>query len=292
MGFDRKLLVQSAVKESLKVRMDHGFGLEKPLCVFDLCEKLGISVWFADIPTMEGLYLPDAQPRPAVVVSSLRPPGRQAMTCGHELGHHRFGHGEQWDELVEARDEARKFQSEEFLVDVFSASLHMPKLAVSKAVALRGIDLRSCTPQTIYLLSKWFGVGYTTFILHASRTLGILEESRATELAKHRPKIIRDQILGNDCAGDIIVVDQHWAERPIDVQMGDCVVTPQGTVVENLSVELIEDSNSRKVFKVTSPGIGRIYNKALNWASFVRTSRKNYVGRAPYRFDKEVSDED
>jgi hypothetical protein len=291
MSWNRKTLVQSAMNAAIEVRMKLRLGLEKPICVYDECENLGLSVWFQDVPSMEGLYLPDAQPRPAIVVSSLRPAGRQSMTCGHELGHHQFGHGEQWDELTEAREEARKSQPEEFLVDVFSAMLHMPKLAVCKAAALRAINLKSCPPVDIYRLSRLFGVGYSSFIIHANKTLDVVPSDRATELLKHRPLDIRSEILGDRCEGEIVIANELWLDRPIDLQIGDYVVTPAHSTAEGDSVEVIKESTRRRIFQAVVPGISRIQNATLDWSVYVRVSRKNYSGRAPYRFDKEVPDE-
>ena len=267
-------------------------GLKQPICVYDICEKMGISVWFADIPSMEGLYLPDAQPRPAIVVSSLRPSGRRAITCGHELGHHCFGHGEQWDELIETRNETRGFQPNEYQADLFSASLHMPKLAVCHAISSRQIDLRRCGPETVYALSNWFGVGYATLIIHMRGTLNLLHESRATDLRRYKPHDIRSELRGAPCPENLIVVDRYWLDRPIDLQVGDLIVAPPHTAVEGQEIELIEDSPTRNLIMARCPGIGRIRNGNLDLAAFVRVSRTQYVGRAPYRFDEEVDDGD
>src|SRR5437764_967903 len=74
-----------------------GFDLDVPLCVYDLAEGLGVDVWFKAIPRLEGMYV--KTPGPSMVVSSLRPAGRQVYTGGHELGHHVYGHGSQIDEV-------------------------------------------------------------------------------------------------------------------------------------------------------------------------------------------------
>src|SRR5260221_160696 len=106
MSRNRRELAQIAVAQAMRVRKQLNCSLQSPLNVFDSCERLGVSVFFHDIPSMEGIYMPDAQPRPVIVVSSLRPGGRKAITCGHEFGHHVFKHGKQWDELIEERSES------------------------------------------------------------------------------------------------------------------------------------------------------------------------------------------
>jgi Zn-dependent peptidase ImmA (M78 family) len=126
----RKQLAQEAIQLAMQVRIAAKVPALAPVSPVDACERLGLAVWFSDIPSMEGIYVPNAQPKPAIVISALRPRGRQSMTCGHELGHHAFGHGEQWDELIEDRNDARRFEPAEYQADLFSACFHMPKLAM------------------------------------------------------------------------------------------------------------------------------------------------------------------
>jgi Zn-dependent peptidase ImmA (M78 family) len=71
-----------------------------------LAEQEGVEVRFSALPSAEGIYSPG---KPVIVVSSLRPAGRQAYTGAHELGHHIYGHGEQFDELVEDRGKSRRW---------------------------------------------------------------------------------------------------------------------------------------------------------------------------------------
>ena len=96
------------------------------------------------------------------IVSSLRPPGRQAFTCAHEFGHHVYGHGDQFDELVEDRRQARRYDSKEFEADCFASALLMPKTAVLKGLAARGWNARNLSPERAYRLASWLGVGYLT----------------------------------------------------------------------------------------------------------------------------------
>ncbi len=239
---------------------------------------------------MEGVYIPDAKPRPAILVSSLRPAGRQSVTCGHEMGHHVFEHGEQWDEIVEQRTEARRFDPKEYQADLFSAALHMPKIAVNHALNRRGLDARTCPAESVYALAKYFGVGYGTLVTHMARTLNIIDSDRADELLRHQPKDIRARLLGKTCPDDLIVADVHWTDRAIDVQVGDMIVLPAGTGIEGRCISIIEESSTRSLVKAEMPGIGRAANDSLGWAAYVRVMRKDYVGRAPLRFDEEVDD--
>ena len=171
---NRKQLAAAATRKSLETRKKFGCSLWDAICVFDLAERIGLEVRFWDIPSMEGIYYrADA---PSVIVSSLRPPGRQAFTCAHEIGHHVFNHGEQFDELIEERKEARRFDPCEYQADIFAEFLLMPKGAVTRALSVRDLTADKYTPETLYAVSTWFGVGYSTFVNHMSWTLLRLDQ--------------------------------------------------------------------------------------------------------------------
>ncbi|MDA8563898.1 ImmA/IrrE family metallo-endopeptidase [Mariniblastus sp.] len=290
MNAKRKQLVLAAAAKAATVRRKAKVAATSPINIFDFCEKNGASVFFQDIPSMEGVYMPDASPKPAIVVSSLRPAGRKAMTCGHEYGHHLFEHGHQWDELIEERNQSRKFEPEEFLVDVFSSCIQMPKTAVSNALSVRGIDLAKITPQEAFNLSCYFGVSYGGFIHHTERTLNLLGMQQASEILKKQPKNIRAEILGEPCPQDLVVADLNWLERTIDVEVGDSIILPSAARVEGHSVETTPECDSKVVATATTPGISRAVHDS-GWCAFIRVSRKDYVGRAAFRFDEEVDDE-
>src|SRR6266487_5305298 len=185
----RRSLVMDAADAALRVRQSAGLGIWTPMCIYDVAEELGLEVRFVDISSMEGMYCKNAAP--LILVSSLRPSGRQAFTCGHELGHHIYKHGTRIDEIIGRPAAKSRFDPEEFLADCFAGFLLMPKSAVSRAFAIRGWDICSCTPLQLYTVAGTFGVGYTTLIQHLSSTLNLLPRSRANELARISPKQIR-----------------------------------------------------------------------------------------------------
>lgn len=290
MSFNRKELAQRAVAEAMKLRKRHSVQLYSPLNVFDFAERLGVTVRFAAIPSMEGIYQADSRPNPTILISSLRPAGRKSMTCGHELGHHVFGHGTQWDELVNERSPARKFEPNEFLVDVFSASLQMPKMAVSRQLAARSIDIGSCDPEQVYSISTLFGVSYRGFLNHMERTLNLIDMRRASELMKHQPKDLRASLLGEPCPQNLIVVDLQWQDKPIDLEVGDTVLLPPRICQEGDHTKIIAESANRTILLAQSPGYCRLSHPD-GWASHVRVSRKDYEGLARVRFFEETEDD-
>ncbi len=286
MRLSRKQLIENATATALRVRKKANISLREPINVYDLAEQLGIEVRFFDIPSMEGIYVNNTNP--SIIVSSLRPAGRQVFTCSHEIGHHIFGHGEQYDELVEIRSQVRRFDLKELQADCFAGVLLMPKGAVTRCFSLRYLDPRTCSPESLYAVANWFGVGYVTLIHHLKKALGILERDRAEELLKHRPVSLRSSILGHECRQHLLVVDKFWADRTFDVQVTDLIHFPPYMEVEGNCVEKLETDESKTCVQATRPGIGRALCPNSGWSVCIRVSRKGYVGRSKYRFEEEM----
>lgn len=287
---NRKQLALEAISQALKVRKRAKCDPNHSLNVYDLCESLGVCVLLQDIPSMEGFYMPEASPRPTIILSSLRPAGRRAMTCGHEFGHHEFKHGKRWDELKEERTQSRRFEPEEFLADMFSAYLQMPKTAVEFAFRSRQLNPESCSAEQFFALSTYFGVSYEAFVTHLELTLGLVTMRRASVLTTHSPKELRHSLLGDACPQNLIVADPFWAGRAIDVEVGDYVLVPAKASFEGSCAELVSRTPQQAIVKAVTSGTGRVADPT-GWCSFVRVMRKGYVGRAMFRHDEEIEDE-
>ncbi len=276
----------AAITKALKVRNGLGLSPVEPVCVFDLVDRLEVELRLADIPSMEGIYL--LGDRPTIIVSSLRPKGRQAFTCAHELGHHMFGHGEKFDELVNQRKDQQKFEPDEFTADCFASALLMPKTAVIHAFKLRGTNPMSCTSEVVYEVATFFGVGYSTLITHMQYSLRIISGSQASKFLKKSPRQIRSNLLGRQCVEDLIVASQAWSGRAIDVETSNYCVLPPNIQIECPHIELVEQYDNKSVVQAITPGIGRIEDRSSGWSAFIRVSRKGFAGRAKFRFQEEV----
>lgn len=260
------------------------------MCVYDLLGQLGLELRFLEVPSMEGLYSPG--PPPLVAVSSLRPPGRQAFTCAHELGHHIFGHGWKVDELVAEQRTRQNMEKEEFLASCFAGILLMPKSAMSYAISVRGIELLTCDPVDLYALSTWFGVGYSTLVDHAWYSLQMITAKRHQELRRIKPKVLRSTILGRECNENLIVADEHWVAKPVDVSESDLILLSGSFVVKGSCVERIEQSGGKTLVRAEHAGIGEAVAASSNRRIPIRVSRKNYVGRGIYRFMEDAESEE
>lgn len=286
---DRRRLVIEAAMRAYSVRSDAGLTLDVPLCVFDLATGMGLDVWFKATPRMEGMYCKD--PGPSIVVSSLRPAGRQAYTGGHELGHHVFGHGTRVDELLGEGGRGSD-QEEELLADCFAGFLLMPKAAVVRGFSCRGWNSATVMPDQVFTVAGWLGVGYDALITHMQANLGLVDGRRAAALRKDTPKKIKSRLLGLDCTEELIIADRHWEGRAIDLQVGDAIMTMPGVAIEHPGLAAATANLFNPVLRGTAPGTGRIHDPASGWAAFVRVSRRGYVGRARFRHLEEADDDE
>src|SRR6266576_1778999 len=249
---------------------------------------MNVELRFADIPSLEGMYA--NAPRPAIIIGSERPAGRRVYTCGHELGHHQFGHGTRVDELVPDDEEQPIFEPDEFLVQCFSGFLLMPKLAVCHAFAIRGWKIADASPAQLYRVSNLFGVTYGALINHMTYAIGLLQRDRADRLRETALVKIRAEFI-TDPKRQLIMVDNLWKGRAIDAEAGDIIMAPIGAKLEGQNLVHLETNSDGEVFEAERPGSCRLVCSDSGWASFVRVSRRFYVGRSIYRHFGEVENE-
>ena len=282
-----------ALEMAAQVRRTAGIEGAAPLCIYDLVERCfgeEIDLRFQPLNSLEGMYSRQRDGSGIIIVSSVRPGGRRRYTCAHELGHHLFKHQVSLDELVEERRD-QHVDSREFLVDLFAGYLLMPKLGVLRAARERSIDLTNPSAEDIYRLACYFGVGYSTLLTHASRSLQILPTYAAQRLDRVSPQNIRENFLGKSTQGELIIVDPAWGPfRPIDAVVGDHVVLPQWATVEGHGLAHAGDVAAGEVYVAVSPGVGRVESEG-SWSAFVRVERANYRGMGRFRNLEEDDDE-
>ena len=272
---------------ALRLRGGAGFALDQAICVYDLAERLGIEVRFADIPSMEGMYYRASEP--AIILSSLRPSGRRTFTCAHELGHHSNGDGTSVDQLVE-KTRRSEFDAKEFAANCFAGALLMPRMALHRAFALREWDIQECTPGQIYTVSNYFGVGYSTLVQHMHSGLRLLRDAHAAALLKVSPRKAQALALGWESQHIVWIVDQHWTGRAIDVEMSDLVFVQGRPTLEGDCLAQVQDVRDGRLFSARQPGIGKFCNGG-GWSAFVRVSRRAFAGRSIFRHLEEGDDE-
>ena len=284
----RKNLAREALDRALEVREEAKIAFNVPLCVYGLCDRLSVRVQFVDI-NMEGLYL--AAKRPLIQISSLRPLGRRVFNCGHELGHHAFGHGSTLDELQEEHQGTGNSNPKEFLVNAFAGFLLMPPNAVRRAFADRKWNAAQATPEQCFRIACGFGVGYETLVSHLAHSLRMISVEKASQLLRVKLPTIRRTILGHDEASRLVAIDEHHLLPTVDVEVGTHVLLPQGSDPEQAALEFVVDLTSGRLFKAIRPGLVRVEAHGGSWAVLVRISRYQYVGWSQYRHLEEADGE-
>ena len=282
---DKRKLAVDALSKALKLRSKLNINLTESVSAIEVAEMLGLEVRLVDIPSMEGMYISGSSPK--IILSNLRPQGRMNFTCAHEIGHHIYGHGEEFDEITSAENVARKNDPKEFSADCFAGFFLMPKATIDSGMKLRDFKYETLEPHQVYALSSWLGVGYSTLVKHMQFGIKMISSAKKDQLLHYEPQEIRQQIFADSVKSNLHVVDDYWIGRAIDCEVGDYLSLPKNTSHENERLEIVK-SGDKEIYLAKSPGIGKVTNSILNKSWFVRVSTKSYAGRGCYRFEEEV----
>lgn len=285
---NNKLLATEAVVKALRLRKSLGIPMDESVSALDAAESLGIEVRLIDLPSMEGMYVAGSAPK--IMLSSLRPQGRRSFTCAHEIGHHIFDHGEQFDELTDEKSTLRKHDPKEYSADCFAAYFLMPKTTIDSGMKRRGLTYESLEPVQVYALASWLGVGYSTLVNHMQYGISMITRSKAQYLNRLLPRDIRQELLGYSVSSPLHLADEHWLGRAIDCEVGDFIILPRGTQIEGEHLISLDGKNNKTLIQTQSPGVARVINETVGWAAFIRVSPHEYVGRSCYRFEEEVNE--
>jgi Zn-dependent peptidase ImmA (M78 family) len=288
-SFDRRQLALKAMQAATAVRARANLGQHAPICVYAVCEAMGIIVRFNEI-NMEGMYQRGTPPR--IHLSAHRPLARRVYNCAHELGHHVFGHGSSIDELrLRERSTAHAYDDpNEFLADTFAGYLLMPTIGIRRAFSVRSWSPATATAPQLYTVACDFGVGYTTLLTHLSAGLGMLPHGRAAALRRIGLGTLRRHFLGALTPGHLIVADRRRPGPTIDAEVEMRLLLPNGVEVAGQALKHEGDVEDGCVFRAVSPGIAQAHS-IDGWAAFIRVAPKDYVGLAQYRHLEEDLDE-
>ena len=287
-GYSRRMLAAQALRAAISVRAEAELDQHSPICIYDLCEALGVRVRFTDI-NMEGMYQRGRPPR--ILLSALRPFPRRVYNCAHELGHHIFGHGSSIDELCEQAEKPSWEDPKEFLADAFAGFTLMPIVGLRRAFAVRGWAPEAATAAQMFVVACEFGVGYRTLLTHLSVSLKLISRKSATALKRMSPKALREDILGPSTSEPLIVVDRHRIGPTLDAEVNMLILLPAGTEPSGDAVVLERDLAAGRLFRTVRPGIAQVKSRDGDWSAFVRVAPEAYVGLAQYRHLEDGPDE-
>lgn len=291
-NLNRQALATQAMQAATMARAKGNLDQASPICIYGLCEALGVQVRFNNI-NMEGMYQRGLPPR--IHLSARRPLPRRAYNCAHELGHHVFGHGSSIDELREDAKVHPWEDPKEFLADTFAGFILMPIIGLRRAFSVRGWTPETATPAQIFAIACEFGVGYATLLTHLSAGVNMLARGRANALQRVSPKALRMEILGSLTPEPLIIADLHRSAPTLDAEVKTLLLLPPGAEVQGGGLAFERDLAVGRLFRAVKPGIFQAI--ANNWAIFVRVApiQKDepygYLGLAQYRHLEEDPDE-
>jgi len=267
---------------ALKTRKNYlGVPAHLPLCPYALAESMGFDVRFVNIPSFEGMYVANQN---LILISAERPEGRKRFTCAHEIGHHVLKHGTIIDEILECGSN----KQEEIEADFFASMLLMPQSAVNRTLIQYNKKAEELTHTDIYILSKYFGVSYLSFLTHISSNLKLIPYRRYQHLRNVKLPEIRQSLCGATQNNQVFFIGSWWVEKAIDMEVGDYIVSDTELAIDGIDIIDKIDDDGRFVYVATSSGITRIHNEL--WSGFVKVSRKKFTGHYQFKYEEEADE--
>jgi Zn-dependent peptidase ImmA (M78 family) len=225
---------RAAVRAS-QLHAQLGLDLTHPVDVFAAAQRLGIVLAFDELGDTSGLYLPAGpeQPLPGILLNSQHPRSRQRYTCGHELGHHVFGHDLESDGDLESevvrnleRGTLERWSDAEKEAEAFGAWFLMPRRLLRAGLASVGLQ-RPRHPLDVYALSLWLGTSYNA----TARQLGntrMLPGAVADDWAKLSPRSFKSALSEGlvlpSYRNDVWWLDERAHQQPVDMRPGDRLI--------------------------------------------------------------------
>jgi len=277
---DRRARLTVAVAAASRLRRKLGLATDAPTCSFHLTSPLGVELRFLDLASLEGVYC--RRPIPVVVLSSLRPHVRQIFSCGHELAHHLLGDERCVAELIGGREASSKYKLDELAADVFAGQLLMPKSAILKASRKLGRSLNGVSPERVFELSSWFGVGYETLIRQMV-ALDLLPRADSDRLLRHGAGGVKRSLLGWSERNNVVMMDERWRKPCVHLDEGDLLLVPASWQCPNEPLEPVGRTLESIVLRATARLTARL-NDGLPWSTTLYVGRRGFVGRFQYRY--------
>jgi Zn-dependent peptidase ImmA (M78 family) len=271
--------LKAALSEAAKVRRELNINSFEPVNIFDVCRRLEVQVRFDEV-NMEGVYVMKGG-RPFIILSNLRPMSRRVFTCAHELGHHRFGHGDRVDGFTE--DNRTSDEEEEKLVDMFAGSLLMPSEAIRSQFVKRKWLIGEGGPVEFQTVASAFGVGYETLITHCSVSR-LIDPSHKAQLLKTKLHQILNSLVPSSATKTFFkIIDKDSRVTSTDMEVTSNIILPGDCIIEGNHLEVIKQTSVGMAYKAVRPGIVRVVFNNGGQSIFIRVQRLGYQGWADYR---------
>jgi IrrE N-terminal-like domain len=277
----RANMAAQAYRAALQLRAKTGRATNVPLCPFDVADEIGLEVRFADIASLEAMYVDDGSPK--ILITADRPLGRQRFSCAHELGHHVFGHGMHVSCIDFSLTDRRGLSDEEFIAQAFAGYLLMPKAAVSHAFAVRNWSPQEAVAEQFYAIAGLLGVSFEGLVTHCDLGLRLLGKKEARTLHAVKLPQLRTRMTGQSITGNLAILDSVGPEGAIDLSVGDHLLAPAGTTAANGALGVKTCTSNGTLLCALRPGLSGVQVGPQSMIAAVRIARAGYVGRAIFR---------
>ena len=276
-------LFRNALLKADDVRFELGLNMFQPINIFDACIDLKLTVKFVDV-NMEGMYISQKDAKfPTILLSNQRPLPRRCYSCGHELGHHVFGHGTTVDALSERDGLSKLYDDKELLVDSFAGALLMPLVGIEAAFTKRKWQIQNASPVDFYTICSTFGVGYNTLIHHC-RANQLISLAQAERLEKTTPGKIFKSLFGAVLKTSYFkIIDKKSKLPAIDLEVSNYIILPPDVEIEGDHLEKKYVTTLGTAYQAKMPGIAWAFTPDGSINSFIRVQNFQYIGFAEYR---------
>lgn len=288
---DRTKIGREAARRAIRLREQLGLNPEQPIDAITAAENLGIKVTLCAQTTVEGLYARTNPP--CIITSAHRPVGRIAFSVGHELGHHVYEHpGVSMHEFAEESVPFTEKPIPELEADYFAGHFLMPNRGVRAALSAHGWELAKLTPEQVFRLASFFGVSYAALLSHLRYNLTMIDDSIYTRLSKLEPKDVKSALLGFKHTRDLIVIDNLWGPRDIDLRTTDYAMVAGDCKLEGVCAKTEGTVGQWTIVKAIRQGEGTI--RGPNGTTKIRVSGKlngdYFTGHSRNRFEEDPDD--
>lgn len=103
----------------------------------------------------------------------------------------------------------------------------------------------------------------------------VLPSKRQESLSKTQPKDIKERLFGGQCETRLVYVDSAWQHVPVDVEIGDVVVLPNGVGEDCPLLTRHRQCDDRIIYIASTTGQSHV---TLRDRVDIRVARQHYVG--------------
>jgi hypothetical protein len=159
----------------------------------------------------------------------------------------------------------------------------MPRQAVVERFVRRGWDVSTADSTQLFAVAGELDVGYSTLVKHLRYGLQLVNNAWMALRLRDAPKAIRQKVTGELEPPRVVIVDDHWFNVPIDLEVGDEVAIPLKLRVEGGDfIRAVGNHGEYSRWAGTRAGESEI---RLNGCRHrVRIARAGYCGMLKYRY--------